>query len=336
MPYMGLSPREAHNSGTRAPYQSFRDQSVSPIPLSNHYLREDYYGTKRALYRRMALKTWKLLSCQLLLAILAFGGRSGVAQAAASGQWIPPEDSPKVGEPTEIVCRTQWAIGESALNVLPVETPSLDWGRLQLLRTESALDGGHVHVDHVFSLTVAAAGTFKLPALEIPYLDGDLDASEERPTIHAPSVEIEIRPFNRALYTAATAAAVTAMLATIAIALRLRNTQSQIRTDSIPNRSNLDDARAALNRAHTLRIDGDFYGCYQALARSVSATGAANELLAADLTQRAQATGYGATRPDDAMLESDFRAVDRAITQMETSEESDFDTTANQNEVAKS
>jgi hypothetical protein len=283
----------------------------------------------------MASNTSKLLCGQNLLAILTFAAFSIVAQAEASAHWISPEKSPKLGEPTEIVCRTQWAVGDSALNVLPVESPSLDWGELQLLRTESALDGGNVHVDHVFSLTVAAPGTFKLPALDIPYFESESIESADLPTIQAPSVEIEIRPFNRALYTAAVAAAVTAVLATIVIALRLRKTRLQTPSQPIQIKLKLDDARAALNRAHTLRVDGDFYGCYQALAESASATGAVNDSLAADLTQRAQAAGYGATRPDDTMLDSEFRAVDRAIAQAETNEESDFDTTANQNEVAK-
>ena len=259
----------------------------------------------------------------------------GMAMAAPSARWIPRDDAMRPGETVEIVCRTQWESGESSLDVLPVAPESLDWGALTLLRTESGFDGDAVYVDHVFALDAAAPGSFLLPALNIPYFDGAPDESGEPFTVQAPPLAIEVRPFNRALYVAGGAAFLTAILAFGIIVLRLRRTSAA--EDGAPDlrELNLRDARAALHRAQKLRIDGDFYGCYQAMVESVSALGTSEKSLAAELSERAQAAGYGGARPDDTVLDSDMRAVERAIANAENPDELDSLTTSTPSEVSK-
>jgi len=271
-----------------------------------------------------------------MLAILVFAIYSGTVQATADAHWLQPEADVRPGQPIEVTCRTEWPASDHALDILPADPPSLDWGSLKLLRTESGLQEDSVHVDHVFSLTAAAAGTFRLPAISIPYLDNDSDDTETLPTIQAPPHEIQVRKSNRALYSAAIAATVTAILAAIMIALRLWKTDAQTGSQSNQSDPNLKDARAALNRAQMLRADGDFYGCYKAMVDAASAIGPTQDTLTADLTARAEAAGYGGSRPDDTILDSDFRAVDNAISQAEAHNEFDHNSTQHQNEVAKS
>ncbi len=270
-----------------------------------------------------------------LVTLLGMAVWCGWATAVPSAHWIPVDAGIRPGEPVEIACRTEWGRDEPALDVLPVHPASLDWGTLQLLRTESGFDGDAVYVDQVFALTVAAPGTFTLPALEIPYLEGALAASEDTLMLEAPSLTLEVRPFNRALYVAGGAAFLTAILAFGFIVLRTRRTTETGEVAPDARQLDLDDAHAALIRAQKLRIDGDFYGCYQAMVESVSALGSSEQSLAAELSERAQAAGYGGTRPDNTLLDSDLRAVERAIARVENTDELDSLTTSTENEVSK-
>lgn len=303
-----------------------------PIPLSNNHLREVEHGTNRALSQRMKSRNSIWMGFRPLVAVAIC---SSAGYADLGSRWLAPESPLNSSEATEVVCRTEWTEGDEAFSVLPVDPPSLDWGSLELLRTESGITVESFHIDHVFALTVAVPGRYRLPAIDIAYVESEGADLEGTPTVQAASLEIEVREPNKPLYSALAAAAATGIVAVIVVALRIRHSRGKARVQTAVARPSSGDAKAALNRARTLRADGDFYACYQALGEAVATLGGAHEALVDDLAARAQAAGYGGSRPDDTLLDSDFRAVERAMNQAESEMDSDIEATDSQHKAGE-
>lgn len=243
-----------------------------------------------------------------------------VVSAAASAQ--PVIDTPRtsveavVGQPCTIDYAVHWDGAAGAYAIYPPDGFQLDWGKVADVQTEAVQEEGRATVRHRISVTSSKEGTYEIPALSVRYAAPQrvMDAANTAPlpAVKSEPVTVAVRgggnPANAAVWVGA---AVLTALILLAFLLRRRQRRPQQQAPL----SRAEAVQQSLHAARRCRLDGDFYGYYQALAEAARrmAGDAEADRLAEVMQGRARQVGYQGARPTEDQLDGDQRDVERAF-----------------------
>lgn len=254
------------------------------------------------------------------------------------------------GSPTEFV-----VLPGSIAETKPAKTETADsegekpapagpeWGSVELVSVESVIRDGRNVLRQVVRVVPRKEGEFKLPEMKIPYISmaeamaeaqkaakGEKqpenpdekpkeEPKKELPTLK-PAAEVKFAAkMDRRPLIAACIGAGFLLIAVVAVLIGTRRTKKAapaFQPDT--GRSVSREATEALHEAKRKRLDGEYYGFYQSLAKAadlLSQTGGDDNdtRLASLMKARAENVGYGGARPTDDQMDLDHKDVERAL-----------------------
>lgn len=237
------------------------------------------------------------------LAVLLLGlVLSSGALAAPTITVQPPEGKIHPGTPVEILYAVQWADDKDWVVEAPQWPPETG---IVTSRTEMGVDAnGARYYQFIVAFTPEEVGEFSVPATELHYT---ASGSEVTPFIlDLPGTTFMVRQDRTSQYVAGGLLAVAIILIVFFVLKRFRNRTGSGGED-LPT---LEQYQEALHLARQKRLDGDHYSFYHHLA--TLARDLDGELHKA-LAEKTQKVGFGGARLQDDELDSDFRALERAL-----------------------
>jgi hypothetical protein len=241
------------------------------------------------------------------------------AMAAPVAVWRFPA-TVRATLPFEAELHVSWAGEQRSYVAQPTVFDAPEGATVELHAVEVSADAPEAAVLR-FVITASEPGALRLPELRVGLLEATADTATlgEAPspaaTLTVPAQEIAVLGPPIALgpvYLAAAGVLVLAVLGAVWVQRR-RVKSRRVAEGPVP----LDEqVQAKLHAARRLRLDGDFYHFYRALADAAGLLAQEPEThaLAAKLQMQAQQAGYSGVRPHDDDMNSHVRDVERALT----------------------
>lgn len=262
------------------------------------------------------MKSW----IRLTLVIAAIGGLGGAEAVEPQLKLLRPAGPAHPNVPYRIVFEVSWN-GPATLSVLPAEIESIDWGTVNVEKTESSTRDGIFVVAQTVSLVPARAGDHKVPEILIPYRNPeDQNPSEAAAPATNPKARgiypmLRADPFILPVRPDRTLAWLSAGLG-VPLLLGLgwwfaRKRLSPAGPISFSQRAPTA-GETAFEEARRQRLDGRPYEFYLHLNRALSGVPGEAELIK-QIRERAQAVGYQGVVPTDAQMNADYEAVERVL-----------------------
>jgi|GEM_PF-1447789 hypothetical protein len=224
----------------------------------------------------------------------------------------------------------EYAIGSQdagqAFVVLAPELPALDWCDTLLLEERARSADGRLQTLFLVGFVPGAAGDYEIPPLEFRVIPSDQEsntgvlavaADASAQLLHSTAIPVKVRSGHLAKNIALIFfVSLVFLLLLSAVVLRFKK-KTEVENDG---ENTIEQATALLHKARRHRLDGDFYACYRALRQlcdlAAAQSGTKDEALCERLDTRIEDTGYRGVRPSDDMLEGDFKAVEKHVTNM--------------------
>jgi len=233
----------------------------------------------------------------------------------------PQEGDGRPGRPYRIECEVSWEGEPDEYAVAAAEADAIDWGELVVREARSFVRDGRNVVAQTVEITPKATGEYKTPELRISYLIPETTSPAEPvapeaapsdssvpPALRADPLPLFVRPSRTLVWLLGGLGASLFFLgAGWWLAQRRRSHQPAPQPPSPADRVAV---QTSLHQARQRRLDGNHYEYYQILGRVASEI---DPELAASLKSRAEAVGYRGVRPTDDEMDSDWRALERAL-----------------------
>lgn len=253
------------------------------------------------------------LVCAVVLA------RQAVAEPELS---ISPQSAPaRSGRPYRIVCEVSWLGSPGEYTICPAESDTIAWGRVALRDVRGFVRDGRNVVSQTVEIIPDKPGSYKTPEIRIAYLHPEATSPAETaadktdpsdpgapPSLRADPFEVVVRPRRPMAWVSGGLGA--SLLLLLPAGWRVARYRRNRPSAAPPATTNWQTVQETLHAARQNRLDGKFYECYVALGRA--AEGIAPELVDS-LRTRAEAAGYRGIRPTDDEIDSDIRAIERAL-----------------------
>ena len=269
----------------------------------------------------------------LLIGLLVMLGLSAAAFAQPTVERAPETPVAYVKQPFEVRWEVRWHGASDAYTVLPPEIGEMDWAAVSPGPAEAFVRDGVNVVAQSLRITPNQLGSFEVPEIRVGYLTpGDLTPAKQPEevigtqepeaqisTLRLAGFAVEVRRDLTVLWAALAISGAGALLylggmALLAVQRRRHARPEAVTTAAPPGR--LADPRAAgvaLHEAKRCRVDGDAYTFYLRLAKAAELLGSEEGELAGVLQARAQKVGFQGYAPTQDEMETDYRAVARAL-----------------------
>lgn len=234
-----------------------------------------------------------------------------------------------VGQVYRIECEISWAGAADDFAILTGEADAIEWGDVTFVSSSATVRDGKNIVTQVIEIRPEKPGDFETPELRIAYLrPKETTPSEDTSSRTTPNTRSAYPPLLVAPFTlhvdpgrvkpVAFGGILGAILLFCAAAGGLWYARTKRAPQPTATLQPLDTpdfatASAAIDSAAPLRLNGDLYGYYRALAKAAKALGSAGSDLATQLETRAGDIGYRGVQPTETDLDSDLRAINRII-----------------------
>ncbi len=257
------------------------------------------------------------------------------AQAEPELKTVMPEGTVRVDRPFDVQCEVRWTGDAGEYSVMPVELDSFDWGTATLGPVEASVEDGVNVVRQRVTITPAKAGEFKLPELRVglqsPGTPPVPKASESpthpsspsaTPTLRSQPPSVTVKPHRPLAWMAGIPGALLLIGAGTWWARRRRAARPARVSSPTSAAVTPTAAESALLTARQRRIEGDVYACYSSLLVAAEALPGVADELKPRLEACARDAGYRGWRPENDELDSDIRAVERALRKAKEERES--------------
>ena len=237
----------------------------------------------------------------------------------------------------EVCWEVRWHGAPDAYTVLPPEFDEVDWAALAPGPAEALVRDGVNIVRQSVQVTPNQLGSFEVPEIRVGYLTpGDLNPAKQPeevagtqepekqiPTLRLAGFSVDVRRDLTVLWAALAIAAAGLLLYLGGMAVLLFRRRREARSGAAAAEraaesaeGRLADPRAAgvaLHDAKRCRVDGDTYAFYLRLAKAAELLGSEQDELAGVLQARAQKVGFQGFEATEDEMETDYRAVARAL-----------------------
>jgi hypothetical protein len=228
------------------------------------------------------------------------------------------------GQPFEYRVDITWDGPGDAYSVYPADWEDVEGLWMSPVRMESRIVDGQPVISQVFSVVVEEAGKIDLPQLTVSFAttqEGNgspEDTSSTHPktpqpsTLTVPPFPVEARPYRPLAWFFGALA--TILLLCLGLGWRLasphRSRQSQSPSlDSTPTHNPAETLMAARRARH----EGDLYAFYRHLSQALAGRTGVDPALFERIQQRTADVGYRGAKPNNDLLDGDFRDVARAV-----------------------
>jgi hypothetical protein len=267
----------------------------------------------------------------VLIAILTAHGwaqeENGTPQSPAPApelNVIRPEGPAVAGQPYTVTCEVSWTGGPADFVVAPAEADAIEWGVLTLTGVRAFVRDGVNVISQTVEIVPKEPGEYEVPALKMAYLlpeatsPAETATTETDPSASSVSPALTADPFKLVVRRSRPMVWVFGGLGAPLILLLLLLgwwTVRRVRRGPQPTPQtsaamDLRGVQAALLVAHQHRLDGKFYEYYTELTRAAERVA---PKLAPALKRQAESAGYRGERPTDDAMDSDLRAIERAL-----------------------
>ncbi len=262
---------------------------------------------------------------------------TGPAVAEPSLEVFPEVGKARPGKAYRIVYEVSWEGDPGDYAICPAEADAIDRGTVAVREARSFVRDGRNVVSQTVEIIPDEPGDYETPEIRIAYLHPEATSPAEAaapgtvpsdpgvpPSLRADPSCMQVRP-SRTLAWVFGGLGVSLLLLSLGwwSAWRLRRPQPQPQTAAAMDWPAVQEA---LHAARRHRLDGRFYEFYLALGRAaglveevdVSAvedrdSPVSRSRLGQALFSRAEEVGYRGVRPTDDEMDSDLRAVERAL-----------------------
>ena len=236
----------------------------------------------------------------------------------------PQEGKARPGRPYRIVCEVSWEGDPGAYAIAPAEVDQIEWGTVTVREARAFVRDGRNVVSQTVEIVPDKPGDYKTPEIRIAYLQPEAtppaktaaagtvpSAPSVPPTLVADPSEMVVRPSRRLAWVFGGLGTFLLLLLPLGWWSARLLRRPQPKPESAAATSYLA-AQDALQQARQYRLDGEFYEYYRALGRAARPVAPD---LADTLDVRGKAVGYRGVRPTDDDMDSDWRAVERVLSQ---------------------
>ncbi|HEO72192.1 MAG TPA: hypothetical protein ENN80_13100 [Candidatus Hydrogenedentes bacterium] len=244
---------------------------------------------------------------------------------------VNADDAPaRPGKPYRIVCEVSWDGEADAYVIMPAEVDPIEWGTARVVAARAFRREERHVVAQTVELVADEPGEYKTPTIRIGFLRPEAASPEETvpprtapsdpgvpPALRADPFDIKVRPARTMFWLSCGLGVLLLSLPTgWWLVHRLRKPQP---APCLETGVALGAVEKHLSAARQQRLEGDYYAYYRTLA--AAAAGLDAELVT-KLRERVECVGYRGDRPTDDDLDSDMRAVERALAQRKEALES--------------
>lgn len=264
------------------------------------------------------------------VAVIAMATVCSFAWAQPDVTVSPQEGPAHPGQPYRIVVETRWS-GESDEYFVSIDVGDIDWGTADPSEAAAFSEGGQNIVRQVVTVVPDAVGEYSSPTIQLVYQPRAAlsEKAEEQesgaeghnepklPAVATDTFTISVTPDRRGLWAllSAAGAVVIVLGAWVVRRRRARKTAAPARPQSGPDPYTVGEM---LRVARERRVDGQYYAYYGELARAAKAL--KEDELAARLESRTQQVGYTGAQPREDEMDSDYRALERALSRLKGEE----------------
>lgn len=252
---------------------------------------------------------------------IGFGVLVTMAAVAVPTIEVRPVDRVRPGEPFEVSLEVRWEGDPERYVISPVAFEPVEGIQIHPMRTESKLVNGQPVISQVLSVVVGEAGTYEMPALTVlAHTQEELGASGiTSPTdpktpqpspLTVPPFPVEARPHRPLAWIAG--ALTLLLLLCLGLGWRFASPQRNRQAQS-PSPAKASPPHAFLEAAQRARAEDDLYGFYRHLAAALACAAAVEPPLRDRIKQRTADVGYRGARPNQELLDGDYRDVARAV-----------------------
>ncbi|HNV22268.1 MAG TPA: hypothetical protein PKM22_11485 [Candidatus Hydrogenedentes bacterium] len=274
---------------------------------------------------------------RVLSLMLVMSGLSVAAVSQPTVERISDTPAACFKQAFEVRWEVRWHGAPDAYTILPPEFDDVEWAAVTPGPVEALVRDGVNVVQQSVLVTPNQLGSFEVPEIRVGYLTpGDLNSAKQPeevsgtqepekqiPRLRLAGFTVEVRRDLTVLWAALAIGAAGLLLYLGGMGVLLLRRRREARsgaaaadraTESAEGR--LADPRAAgvaLHEAKRCRVDGDPYAFYLRLAKAAELLGSEQDELAGVLQARAQKIGFQGFEPTEDEMETDYRAVARAL-----------------------